>query len=1018
MTMTRRARGPAGRSLVLLAALAAVAPGPVPGREDVDGAPPAGERVIVRFVDPTPRARLLLDVTTAPVTLETRHRLAVEGLRALHERALDAAEPALAEAEAAGALVVLGRLWAVNAVVAEIDPAWIPRLLADPAVESITPDRRLTLGAEVSAAAAATDPTQDLIRIHVPEVWAEGITGQGAIVANTDTGVNGEDDTLEDRWRGRYAGAEASWYAPTALTVFPEDDDNASRGHGTATMGIMTGGDESFGVAFDATWMAGDVFERDEGFVSHALMTFQWLADPDGDPTTSSDVPDVVSSSYGLRDTNAQGLIICDDIFNDAIDALEAAGAIVIWSAGNQGTQGVTSPANRTSSPVNAFAVGAVDASNTPLPSSGRGPSTCGGANATKPEVMAPGSSVTSRTRFNTTSTFSGTSFATPMVGGVLALMRSKNPTITPEAAKTILLETAVDLAPVGDDNDSGRGLVHAQAALARVTRPATPLARLVGYRPAGAAAKLGLALAQAEETLVLAPGATIDLVPLLTNHGPAIPGSTGTLSSPTPGVTVTRPTVTLAAAATGAFFGPVGGESFGVQIAPTVLPGSDVVFTLAVQGAAIGPFKMVIKAGEPVAGNFATHDENQVRLSVTNFGGLGYYTGIHAVGFVHEGQGFRFPPSSPNWLFHASFLAGTAANRVSDDIPYGEDSQNASDWIPLFGAPIATDEAFGGQRITTAYDDRRAFAPLDLRVRQESFAWSDAEAQDFVVVQYIVTNAGTQTVGGLRFGVFADWDLPGPGGEPAETTGWDATVRLGFVEGSSSQPALGVVWLDDVSLALVSYVALSRDSIAQSRKGDPALVPAEAPTGFEQFTDAEKWDALTSGQIRTTDTRARDQWQVIGAGPFTLAAGATDTVAVALVGGTTREDLRANAVAARDVYFRRVLGQEPPPPPPPPEELTLEQNFPNPFQRGESTTIRFSVPPDPTGAFPSADLAVYDVAGRRVRELFTGSVVSGDAAAVWDGRDDAGAFAPAGVYVVRLLVGGRDLTKRILLLP
>ncbi len=1002
------------RSLLALALAVAVA---APGRP---GPPAPTERVIIRLVDPTPRAALLLEVTAGDYNLAERHERAVEGLQAIHQRALGAAGPILAEAEAAGALVVLDRLWSVNAVVARIDPAWIPRLEASPAIASIVADGRLTLGRETGAGASAgtADPTMDLVRIHVPEVWAEGITGQGAVVANTDTGVNGGDGTMGDRWRGRYRGADATWYAPTALTVFPQDDDNSSRGHGTATMGILTGGEATFGVAYGATWMAGDVFEGGEGFVSHSLKILEWLADPDGDPTTSADVPDVVSNSYGLIDP-LTGRPVCDPIFNDAIDALEAAGAIVVWSAGNEGTDGVTAPANRAASPVNAFAVGAVDGSSSPLASSGRGPSACGGANATKPEVVAPGQSVTSRTRFNQTSTFTGTSFATPMVGGVLALMRSKNPTITPEAAKTILLDTATDLTAPGDDNDTGHGLVNAQAALARVVRPTQPLARLVGYRPAGVGAKLGLVPAQAEETLVLAPGQTLDLVPVLTNHGPAIPGSTGTLTSPTPGVQVVRGTVTLEGAATGAVFGPVGGESFGITIGASVPPGSDIVLSMAVQGAAIGPFKIVLKAGEPVAGNFATHDRGEVRLSVTNFGGLGYYTGIHSVGFALRGEGFRFPPSSPNWLFHAGLLAGTGPTRLSDDVPYGEDTQNATDWVPLFGAPIVMDEALGGQRITAAYDDRRAPSPLDLQVRQESFAWSDAEAEDFIVIQYIVTNTGAQTMGGLRFGLFVDWDLPGPGGTPAERTGWDAANRLAFVEGSGGQPTLGAVWLDDVSVAQLSYAALTRDSIAASPKGSPAsLVPAEATTGGQEFTDAEKWDALSGGQTRTSDTRAADQWQVLGVGPVTLGAGATDTVAVALVGGADRQDLATNAAAAREAYFVRVLGQEPPPPPPPPEELALSQNFPNPFSHGHSTTIRYTVPPDATGALPRVDLAVYDVAGRRVRQLFAGTPSSGDLAAVWDGTDDAGRAAPAGVYVLRLVAGGRDVTKRMLLLP
>ena len=108
---------------------------------------------------------------------------------------------------------------------------------------------------------------------------------------------------------------------------------------------------------------------------------------------------------------------------------------------------------------------------------------------------------------------------------------------------------------------------------------------------------------------------------------------------------------VALAAAGTGEFFGPTAGESFGVEIGSSVMPGSDISLTLTVQGASVGPFRMIVKAGDPVEGSFATHDVGRTRLSVTNFGGLGYYTGIHGSDFVLRGEGFRFPPTSPNWL-------------------------------------------------------------------------------------------------------------------------------------------------------------------------------------------------------------------------------------------------------------------------------------------------------------------------------------------------------------------------------
>ncbi|MDX1661920.1 MAG: S8 family serine peptidase, partial [Gemmatimonadota bacterium] len=972
------------------------------------------------------RARLFAEVVGGPLTLDARHSRLVEGLRGLHADAYARSADALAEARSAGRVREIDRLWIVNAVVAEMDGGAVRALESHPAIAEVVPDRRLTLGADPRgpgrrSVVRAVDPSEVVAFLNVPEAWASGVTGKGVIVANTDTGVNGEDSTLGDRWRGYFAGSDASWYAPIPLTVFPVDDGSIGGfGHGTATMGLLTGGEASYGVAYEATWIAGDVFESDEGFVSNALRTLQWLADPDGDPTTTSDVPDVVSNSYGLTDVDpTTNRIRCDPIFDDAIDALEAAGAIVVWSAGNEGTRGVTSPANRADSPVNAFAVGGVTLDGQPVPSSGQGPSACGGA--TKPEVVAPGQGVLTRNRFDQFIRLTGTSFATPMVGGVLALMRSKNPTITPEAAKTILLETARDLSTPGDDNATGRGLVDAAAALASVQRPSQPLARLVGYRPPDAPGKLGGAAL--EQSLILRPGGSHTLRPLLSNHGPAIGSTQATLSSPTPGVTFTRAVIPLTAAATGAFFGPDGGDAFGVSLDPAVPPGTPIVLNLTISGAPIGPFKMVVPAGEPVPGDFATHDLGRVRMTVTNFGSAGYYTGLHSGGFDLEGEGFRFPSGSPSWLFHGGFMAGTSDQRLSDAIPYGEDTQTASDWIPEWGFPIAVEAAAGGQRITTLYDDRKAPEPLGLKVRQSSYAFADPGEDAFVLLQYEVTNTTSRSLGGLRFGFFADWDLPGAGGDPAETADWDPQRRLGSVSGASDQPRLGVVWLDDVPLGQITYRVLERDEILASDEGNPLAgrTPelARAPGIFEgEFSDAEKWDALTSGQSKTSVGEPQDLWQVIGVGPVTLASGATDTVAVALVAGHSSAELEAAAETARETYFTRVLGVDPPAPPDAPDDLALLQNFPNPFRAGESTTIRFDVPEAAAASTRSLDLGVYDVTGRRVTTLRSGDASAGEQAVSWDGTDATGRPVPAGVYVIRLVAGGHERSVRALVLP
>jgi hypothetical protein len=78
---------------------------------------------------------------------------------------------------------------------------------------------------------------------------------------------------------------------------------------------------------------------------------------------------------------------------------------------------------------------------------------------------------------------------------------------------------------------------------------------------------------------------------------------------------------------------------------------------------------------------------------------------------------------------------------------------------------------------------------------------------------------------------------------------------------------------------------------------------------------------------------------------------------------------------------------------------LVLRPCAPNPFR--DATTIRFA---SPTSA-PAA-ISIVDVAGRTLRRIAgegTASTGIGWRDVVWDGRDDAGAPLPAGMYFVRV---------------
>lgn len=79
----------------------------------------------------------------------------------------------------------------------------------------------------------------------------------------------------------------------------------------------------------------------------------------------------------------------------------------------------------------------------------------------------------------------------------------------------------------------------------------------------------------------------------------------------------------------------------------------------------------------------------------------------------------------------------------------------------------------------------------------------------------------------------------------------------------------------------------------------------------------------------------------------------------------------------------------------------------PNPF--GREATIRFAVPRPGRVA-----LAVFDVSGRRVRELVEGTLPAGEREVRWDGRDEAGRRTAAGSYLLRLTTPQGSASRRV----
>lgn len=367
--------------------------------------------------------------------------------------------------------------WISNLIFVKAKPSVIAELSRHEEVEWIAFNSTLKIESVTVEEAPPVEPNgiePGLEVVGAPFMWNLGYTGYGQIAFCHDTGVDPLHPAFETTYRGLFSGDKAAWFEFDEATMDAVVDGEPfdRNGHGTHVNGTMLGLDrienDTIGLAFNAQWIAAATISNGIGTVDQ-VAAFQWSFDPDGNPDTVEDIPDVINNSW--YDPLIEGED-CTSIYVSLMEAMEAAGIAVVFSAGNAGSgpMTITAPHNVNLNLVNSFTVGALNGNNANLPIadfSSRGPSICGGEGSLliKPEVSAPGVSVRSARPDGEYDFLSGTSMAAPHVSGCILLLKEAFPELTGKELKESLYFSCIDLGETGEDNTFGMGIINLENA-------------------------------------------------------------------------------------------------------------------------------------------------------------------------------------------------------------------------------------------------------------------------------------------------------------------------------------------------------------------------------------------------------------------------------------------------------------------------------------------------------------------------------------------------------------------------
>ena len=397
------------------------------------------------------------------------------------------------ELETEGLVTNIKPLWITNVILCEGTGEAIYKLAKREDIRKIDHDEYRIVLPELNGNQShlhddqSREITWNVLIVNADDVWAEGYTGQGSVVSVIDTGVNYNHQDLNDHmWEGGI-------FYPLHGYDFHNNDNNPmdDMGHGTHCAGTVAGdgtAGSQTGIAPDANIMALKVLDNaGGGYESSCWEAIEFSVDNDAD---------IMSFSLGWLHAWGPDR----PSWRNSLNAALFSGLIASVAAGNEGndygapdnvrTPGDVPPPwlhpdqSLTGGLSAVVSVGATNSNDGIAGFSARGPvswETISPFNdypynpemgLIRPDVSAPGENIKSLAHYNNTgyeSGWSGTSMATPCVAGVMALMISKDPNITPSQMSEIIEFSALHLGANGKNNTYGSGRVDAYDAVSAV---------------------------------------------------------------------------------------------------------------------------------------------------------------------------------------------------------------------------------------------------------------------------------------------------------------------------------------------------------------------------------------------------------------------------------------------------------------------------------------------------------------------------------------------------------------------
>ncbi|MEP4532029.1 MAG: S8 family serine peptidase [Cyclobacteriaceae bacterium] len=350
-------------------------------------------------------------------------------------------------------------------------------------------------------------------------------------------------------------------------------------------------------------------------------------------------------------------------------------------------------------------------------------------------DLMAPGVGVYSSLDGGYSSA-SGSSYASPIVAGAAGLVKDVYPYLNAEQIMEVLRVTTDNIYDIGTNSDYegklGSGRLNIYNALTRDTLKSVR-AREISYS------------AQYDDYVFF--GDTVNLSFKLKSYLGAIDAGTLTLSSPSDYVTILNETLSFS------FSDSMQTKAFDIHksfvISPNAPPDTTIPIRMDFSDGEYQDFQYFTLETSP---DYLTVYNEAMGLTLSGNGNLGY-----ADNNFKNGSGFLW--NDITLARSLGIIIANAKDSVSDNVTSNlsqltrDEDLVSIDPIKFHSSELADSHTYASFQDSTAH-------ALGIKIEQKSFAFSDSLLQDFIILEYRLTNLENDSIHDLSIGLFSDWQL------------------------------------------------------------------------------------------------------------------------------------------------------------------------------------------------------------------------------------------------------------------